>query len=174
MRSLALAALAALTPAVHAELVRHDFFLMLEYTDGAGAVSSFTLEFSDTQFVEFETRDGPGGVASNPLYEQSGVRGENPLFGDDNRTTPGTPSWVESFRIDVGAVTHFHREGIIHRDIAARNVLISTSTGLFEADLDLLPEPAFRSMAAMPALPATMMCRSRLLRSPRSRARAAR
>ena len=79
---------------------------------------------------EVQTADGP---ATNPLYQDSPLRGDNPLY--EPAASPGEPGFISSILIDVEAVTSFSRGGgIVHRDLATRNVLLSTSLGDFTLD----------------------------------------
>ncbi len=118
--------------AAHAEIVRHDWHLMLEYDDGVSGPVQFTLDLQSIQTIEFETRDGQGGLANNPLYEELSPLGENPLY--TGAADPGTGGWIESIRVEVAGLDHLHGENIVHRDLATRNVIISTGSGAFTLD----------------------------------------
>lgn len=76
----------------------------------------------------------PSAVIDNPLYEDQTMHGDNPLY--QSSADPGTPGGVQSvsFTLDNTALTPAaNGEGIVHRDIAARNFLVQTNGGNFES-----------------------------------------
>lgn len=73
-------------------------------------------------------------VGDNPLYQDQGMAGDNPLYSVSGE--PGTPGAIQSisFELDNTTRTPFlHAEGVVHRDIAARNFLITTNQGTYES-----------------------------------------
>jgi serine/threonine protein kinase len=79
----------------------------------------------------------PDGV-NNPLYEEAEATVDNPLY--ESTADPGSVEGISSISFTLSTPKHLHREGIIHRDIAARNFQIQTSEGLFSSaqDVELL------------------------------------
>lgn len=74
---------------------------------------------------------------NNPLYEDKGLSGDNPLF--EGSADPGTPTGVQSisFIIDNTELPAINAGGgIVHRDIAARNFLIQTNGGTYQSQAD--------------------------------------
>jgi serine/threonine protein kinase len=76
--------------------------------------------------------DTPAG--NNPLYEGQAMQGENPLY--TGSADPGTPGSIQSITFELdnrGLAPHLHAEGIVHRDVAARNFLVTTDLGVYES-----------------------------------------
>jgi len=76
--------------------------------------------------------DTPAGT--NPLYEGQTLQGENPLY--TGSADPGTPGSIQSITFELdnqGLATRLHAEGIVHRDVAARNFLVTTDQGVYES-----------------------------------------
>ncbi|WP_428388938.1 hypothetical protein [Mucisphaera sp.] len=77
-------------------------------------------------------RDPVGG--SSPLYEDKNTVANNPLYEPEGAADPGSTGSIQSisFIFDNTALTpYLHSEGIIHRDIAARNFVANTSFGIY-------------------------------------------
>lgn len=84
--------------------------------------------------VGFET-DARG--HNNPLYQGSGMSGEMPLY--EGSADPGTPYAIQSITFDLdtaGLPAITLGNGVVHRDIAARNVLVQTNGGIYESGPD--------------------------------------
>lgn len=128
---IALAAVAA-TAAAAPVPVKHDFNLMLRYENGSGVMTDFSVSFSsviDVEFIEVDI-EGTEALATNPLYQEGGLQGENPLF--DESAGIAIPPSINGLEVTAPSVlASLSGGGIIHRDIAARNVLITTSFGTF-------------------------------------------
>lgn len=80
---------------------------------------------------------GNGRKGDNPLYTGQGVGGENPLF--DSAAPPNTPPGAASvsFILDSdGLQPSVNGEGVVHRDIAARNFIVTTNTGTYASSPD--------------------------------------
>lgn len=62
--------------------------------------------------------DGRPGARSveDPLYEESGMEGENPMYEEEDAMAGGAPGEGAG-----GSISHLHSEGVVHRDIAARS-----------------------------------------------------
>ena len=71
-------------------------------------------------------------TGNNPVYQEQGGEAVNPLY--EGSADPGSPNGIQSisFLLDNTAFPPSTRgEGVIHRDIAARNILITTNGGVF-------------------------------------------
>ena len=83
--------------------------------------------------------DGAGGVKSNPLYQGGGNSGNNPLF--QGRTlAPDSPLEASDFgtitmTLDTPTMNELGK-GVIHRDLAVRNLICETSIGTFSGSND--------------------------------------
>ena len=92
---------------------------------------------AQVQLTPATTSDGK--VMNNPLYEEKKMEGVNPLYeGSGDRRTPGTWTQFEPHHFDrvEGSWTSLgssYRDGIVHRDLAVRNVLLSSSRGVFRS-----------------------------------------
>jgi len=101
---------------------------------GADPVDFFGLDFDsgDTVFT-LETSDE--GV-SNPLYEGQTQSRMNPLYQSDDRGAGSDLiAQIESISFEFGSIVQgTPQEGIVHRDIAARNFLMTTDLGLYSSE----------------------------------------
>jgi len=101
---------------------------------GADPVDFFGLEFDsgDTIFT-LETSDE--GV-SNPLYEELSPLRHSPLYeGGDRGAGAALISQIESIMFEFGPVVEgLHAEGIVHRDVAARNFVLTTDSGVYSSE----------------------------------------
>lgn len=127
--SVAALAVAALAGSASADLVPYSFNLTLRHSSG------FELSLP-TKTMWLETR-----------FESADDGTENPLAVDEmewvesaaqNDISSG-PSTLDVLRVrfdfeHLPLSGHLHSEGIVHRDIAARNVLIETTGGTFSSD----------------------------------------
>lgn len=76
----------------------------------------------------------PSAVGDNPLYQGQTMQGENVLY--EGAADPGTPTGVQSvsFTLDNTDLTPSSAgNGVVHRDIAARNFLVQTNGGTFQS-----------------------------------------
>ena len=111
---------------VHADEFVHEANVMARLGNHPNVVTFIGARTLDIPL----TKSATGG--NNPLYESRPFGGENPLYSIAGE--PGTPGAVQSisFELDNTAQTpHLHAEGIVHRDIAARNFIVSTNQGVY-------------------------------------------
>lgn len=94
------------------------------------------VTFVGVSSVALQTVSDPVGTVTNPLYEDQGHTGTNPLFDGANSLSPFDPFEVRDFGTLGASFTslgYLHRNNIIHRDLAARNILLTTSRGTFSS-----------------------------------------
>lgn len=99
------------------------------------------VQFHGAARVEFsETPDPTGIIVRNPMFQSSGLQGTNPL-SELNRRSPDAPLEAADFlsiTVTFSETTHYlHSPGIIHRDIAARNILLMTTKGVYVSDFGM-------------------------------------
>ena len=86
--------------------------------------------------VDVEAVTTPSGPVTNPLYNGTPVSGTNPLFENRLGLSPLDEFETRDFS-SIGSQFSFlgwaDRSGIIHRDLATRNVLLSTARGTFSS-----------------------------------------
>ena len=74
---------------------------------------------------------------NNPAYQQNEMQGENPLH--EGAADPGTPNAMQSITFELstdGLPAINLGEGIVHRDIAARNLLVQANGGTYASEPD--------------------------------------
>lgn len=74
----------------------------------------------------------PSKGIDNPLYQGNTMQGENPVY--TGSADPGTPGAVQAitFELDnTGLPPISAGNGIVHRDVAARNFLVTTNQGIY-------------------------------------------
>lgn len=122
-----LTATLTLTAPARADEFKHEAMVMGKMGNHPNLiqfVGSTTLEVSFT----------PSAVGENPLYQSQTMQGENPLF--ESSADPGTPGSVISITFELDNTTLTPSDagnGLIHRDIAARNFLVQTTQGSYES-----------------------------------------
>lgn len=131
-------AVIALLPASALAVEKHQFRQQFGPVQGTrhsiNGSSGFNVDQWDALVIDLDITTEPDGV-TNPLYEGQTHTVSNPIYQGGNRAGELFASDVISLSITFGSITHLHAEGIIHRDIATRNVLLSTSQGDFSVDL---------------------------------------
>lgn len=99
------------------------------------------IHFVGAASVDLSETTEPVGTVINPLFQEKGVQGTNPMHGDRPRRTPDSPLEASDFIsiiVTFSQTTYFlHGGGIVHRDIAARNVLLTTTKGIYVSDFGL-------------------------------------
>ncbi len=135
IRAAALAIITA-TPALAVERfnVRQEFGpVQGQHHSAAAPVDDFFgLGFTHgPAFIDFDT--GANGV-QNPLYQEQTHQGENPLYNEGDRGND-IVSAISSLTWDFGAITidTMPRDNIVHRDIAVRNLILTTDFGTFRS-----------------------------------------
>lgn len=129
MVTVALLTIAAALPAGADEFV-HEANVMARVGNHPNVVQFLT----DTPFivdVDFKP-DAVGG--NSPIYEGENKKVTNPLY--DPGADPGSVGSFESISFTLDNTTlspSLHAEGVIHRDIAARNFLVTTNFGSYSA-----------------------------------------
>ncbi len=129
MSASAVSASAALT-----QWMSHTFELSIQPSASSGlAPQPNVVRFYGMSLVSLSEIPDAAGVMNNPLYEDKGLKGDNPLYeGKERFRSPGTPfdvADIESIEMTFAGVQHLAKEKIVHRDLAARNVLLRTSRG---------------------------------------------
>jgi hypothetical protein len=100
---------------------------------GMDPVTFFGLDFfSGVTELALETADG--GV-SNPLYEGRETAGENPLYtGDGRGAGADLIGAISTLSYEFGPISwEFRGGGIVHRDIAIRNLVMQTDFGEYRS-----------------------------------------
>ncbi|MBL8877034.1 MAG: protein kinase [Phycisphaerae bacterium] len=100
------------------------------------------VQFHGASLVDFsETPDPTGIIVKNPMFQSKGLQGTNPMHADRGRRTPDSPLEAADFlsiTVTFSETTHFlHSPGIVHRDIAARNILLATTKGVYVSDFGM-------------------------------------
>jgi len=124
---LTLALAFTLSTSVHADEFKHEANVIGKMGNHPNVVTFIGPSNLDVTFT-------PSAVIDNPLYEDQTMQGDNPLYQPS--ADPGTPDGIQSitFELDNTALTPIAAgEGIIHRDIAARNFLVQINGGTFES-----------------------------------------
>ena len=103
--------------------IDHTFSLTLRHSSG------ITFAVPPTQ-IALQV-DAPG-TAGGPLYQGQTTTGTNILY--EPGSAPGSPGSVISVSFTLEETSFLHQEGIIHRDIAARNFVVNTDEGPYEAE----------------------------------------
>lgn len=117
----------ALPATAHADEFKHEAMVMGKMGNHPNIIQFIGPSTLDVTFT-------PSAVGDNPLYQGQGMQGENVLY--EGSADPGTPGGIQSitFELDNTALTpSLHSEGVIHRDIAARNFIVQTNGGTFES-----------------------------------------
>lgn len=121
----------AASPAVSAQTVtfRQEFgpVTVQRVAPGAAPIDFFGLGFVTGDVpLTMNTSDG----VTNPLHEANTQTGNNPLYGGRGALIGS----IASLSYDFGAVVEgFRGEGIVHRDIAARNFVMQTDFGVYRS-----------------------------------------
>ena len=103
----------------------HTFSLTLNHSSGV----SFAIPPSIAA-VEVTAPTLAGG---GPLHEQNPTEVTNPLY--TGLADPGSPGSVIGVTLTLGdAKSSLRGGGVVHRDVAARNVLITTNEGVYEME----------------------------------------
>lgn len=99
------------------------------------------VQFHGAASVDFSETPEPVGVVKNPMFQAKGLSGTNPIHAD----RPGRASAPVleaadflSIAVNFSETTYFlHENGVVHRDIAARNILLTTTKGVYVSDFGL-------------------------------------
>lgn len=119
-------ALTCSAPAL-ADEFRHEANVMGKMGNHPNVIQFIGATTLDVDFV-------PSAAGENPLYQGQTMQGENVLY--EGAADPGSPTGVQSvtFTLDNTDLTPSSvGNGIVHRDIAARNFLVQTNGGTFES-----------------------------------------
>lgn len=115
----------------------HDMSFTFQQADFSGGIRPHpnVVQFFGNALVTLQpAAAADGGVVDNPLYKDKGVKGNNPLCGD---TTHFRSQDIQlevadfislAFEADAPVVS-MRSGGIVHRDLATRNILLSTRFG---------------------------------------------
>lgn len=99
------------------------------------------VQFHGASLFDFSETPEPIGVVKNPMFQSKGVAGTNPVHLDRHPRTPDSPLEAADFIsivVTFSETTHYlHSTGVVHRDIAARNILLSTTKGDYVSDFGL-------------------------------------
>lgn len=99
------------------------------------------IRFHGAATVDMSETPEPIGVVKNPMFQAKGVSGTNPVHVD--RPARAADFVLEaadfiSIAIDFSETSYFlHPDDIVHRDIAARNILVTTTKGVYVSDFGL-------------------------------------
>lgn len=116
-------------------LLAHEAAHVLQQTAGGvtqSPMASLQFLMQAADFGLSRETQADGSVVTNPLYKDRTMQGENPLYTGDIGASRAalTVNDIQFIEWTFGEVTwSLHSEGIIHRDVAARNVLLRTSQG---------------------------------------------
>jgi serine/threonine protein kinase len=129
MAACAFSASAALT-----QWMSHSFELSFQQSAQSGlAPHPNVVKFYGMSLVSLSETPDPAGNVTNPLYADKGREATNPLYGDKARFSDRAVQFevgdFASIAVTFSDVVHLHKEGIIHRDLAARSILVRTSQG---------------------------------------------
>lgn len=129
--ALACAALALTPSAADAARIKHDLQIEMERRSGGVIAAVDFTDGADGTDVPLAV-DGSG--VTNPIYQDKGVSGQNPIYGGGDRAgAPGDFATVYAIVLQFDPVSHLAAEGIIHRDIAARNILLFSTLGTYSS-----------------------------------------
>ncbi len=108
---------------------RHEAHVLARLGNHPNVVQFIGAFTADVSFSE--TRDG-----ENPLYQGQTHQVTNAIY--NGAAPPGDPDGVEAFTFDLVTFgePRLHAEGIVHRDIATRNMLVTTNGGTYSAGPD--------------------------------------
>lgn len=129
-------------PAALTEWMSHSFELSFQQSASSGLTPHpNVVKFYGMSLVRFSETPDPQGVITNPLYSDKGLQGTNPFYGDKDRFGDRAVQFevadFASIDVTFADAVHVKKDGVIHRDIAARSVRVRTSQG------DYLPAPNF-------------------------------
>ncbi len=132
----ALFAAAASSAIAAPQWVSHDMSFSLQQANFASGLRPHpnVIQFLGNALVDVVEAPSESGVVTNPLYKDKGVKGDNPLCGDtDHLRSPDQQFEIPdiiSITLDFGSPTwELRSPGIVHRDLACRNVLLATRFG---------------------------------------------
>lgn len=103
--------------------VDHTFSLTLRHSNGVAFTIPPTLIALEVDAL---------GAVGGPLYQGQTTTGSNILY--EPNSAPGSPGSVISVSFTLEGTRFLHQEGIVHRDIAARNFVVNTDEGPYEAE----------------------------------------
>ncbi len=127
----------ALAAPATAELawVRTDWAATIQQNGLAsgGTPAPRLVVFTNVEQIEIQETQTDSGKATNPLYKDKGIKGDNPLYNGSRGSEPGSELEVGDFASVLFTLSTpslgLARDGIIHRDLAARNILLRTAQG---------------------------------------------
>lgn len=125
----ALVALTTLTVHAEAARIKHDMQIEMERRSG-GFIS--TVGFTDGADGTDVPLEAAGGGVTNPLFKDNKLSGQNPIYnGGDRAGSPGDFATISSIALEFDEVSFLHDQGVVHRDVAARTVVIASDLGWY-------------------------------------------
>lgn len=123
------AAILAAAASASAGLIDHTFFLSLSHSSGAQIAIPPAMRTLQV------TPSGSIAGIQNPVYQDGHVHIDNPLH--DPAAPIGDPASIQHIEFMLTEVTAVeHADGIIHRDIAVRNLLVVANDGEYTTGRD--------------------------------------
>ena len=127
--ALACATLALTAPSADAARIKHDLQIDMERRSGGFLASVEFTDGADGTDVPLAVQ---GGGVTNPIYQDKGISGQNPIYGGGDRAgSPDDFDTVYAITLQFDPVSHLANGGIIHRDLAARNILLFSTLGTY-------------------------------------------
>lgn len=131
------AACALVSTAARAEVVTDSRNLTLAFQQDGPAYNGLrphpnVVQFLGISQVELGSTPTADGEVKNPLYHGTTRGGENALYqpsGGNQRTQLEIPDFGTISMTMDSAVWHLASKGIVHRDLACRNLLLTTNLG---------------------------------------------
>lgn len=155
----ALMATVASSAAAESQWLSHDMSFSLQqglFSSGLKPHKN-VIQFWGNALVDVTEAQSAAGVVTNPLYKDKGVKGTNPLCGETDHLRSQDVQFeipdIISIEIDFAPPTWDLRSAnIVHRDLATRNVLVSTRFGDYSSaagdSFSFVSEGAFDAFAS--------------------------